>query len=274
VLTGEILGEVFGEWRRAASPCAGALVLWLRDLEPGAGWGLIDSGGAPKLAYYALKRALAPVAVWTVDEQLGGVIAHVANDRPEPLSASLRVAFYREHEHLVEQARASVELDPHSQSDWNVEGVIGRFLDAGWSYRFGPPSQDTIVVTLEGDGGDREDEHADERDGDGDGARILSQAIRFPAGRPLEREPPERLGLAAAARTRADGSVGLTVSSRRLAYGVTISAPGFSASDDGFSIEPGGARTVTLQPGGSEAALEDARIGAVNSSAHVKIALE
>jgi beta-mannosidase len=272
VLTGEILAEVFGEWRRAASPCGGGLVLWLRDLEPGAGWGLIDSGGAPKLAYYALKRALAPVAVWTVDEQLGGVVAHVANDRREPLSACLRVAFYREREHLVEQARASVELGPHSQGDWNVEGVIGRFLDAGWSYRFGPPSQDTIVVTLEDDGGHREDAQADEHNGDC--ARILSQAIRFPAGRPLEREPPERLGLAAAARTRPDGSVRLTVSSRRLAYGVTISAPGFSASDDGFSIEPGGARTVTLHPGASEAALEDARIGAVNSSAHVKIALE
>ena len=31
-VTGEVMAEVFGEWRRAASPCGGGLVLWLRDL--------------------------------------------------------------------------------------------------------------------------------------------------------------------------------------------------------------------------------------------------
>ena len=106
-LTGEVMAEVFGEWRRAASPCGGGLVLWLRDLLPGAGWGLIDHRGVPKLAYHHLKRALAPVAVWTVDEGLGGVVAHVANDRPAPLSASLRVALYRDREHRVSRRPAS-----------------------------------------------------------------------------------------------------------------------------------------------------------------------
>ncbi len=121
MLTGEILAEVFGEWRRAASPCGGALVLWLHDLLPGAGWGLLDSRGRAKLAYHHLKRVLAPVAVWTTDEQLGGVVAHVANDRPEPLSAFLRVALYREREHVTEQARVPVELAAHGHGHWNVE---------------------------------------------------------------------------------------------------------------------------------------------------------
>ncbi len=31
------MAEVFGEWRRAESPCGGGLVLWLSDLSPGAG---------------------------------------------------------------------------------------------------------------------------------------------------------------------------------------------------------------------------------------------
>jgi beta-mannosidase len=262
MLTGEILAEVLGEWRRAASPCGGALLLWLRDLLPGAGWGVIDHRGVPKLAYHHLARALAPVAVWTVDEQLGGIVAHVANDGPLPLSAHLRVALYREGEQLVEQARAAVELGPHSQAQWNVEQVIGHFVDVGWAYRFGPCVLDTIVVTLE----------VDERDGQG--ARILSQTLRFPAGRPLEREPPERLGLVAHARARPDGSVELRISSARVAYGVTISAPGFTADDDGFSIEPGGTRTVTLLRQDAQASLDDARIGAVNLGAHVKIARE
>jgi beta-mannosidase len=265
-LTGEILAEVFGEWRRSASPCGGGLILWLRDLWPGAGWGMIDHRGTPKLAYRHLARALAPVAVWTVDEQLGGIVAHVANDSPEPLSAFLRVALYREREHVVEQARVAVELAAHSQQQWNIERVVGRFLDAGWTYRFGPCGHDTIAVTLETDSSD--DDHADT------GERILSQALRFPAGRPLDREPPERLGLAARAHTEPDGSVRLTVSSTRVAYSVAIHAPGFVASDDGFSLEPGGARTVTLRPHAAKRSLQDARIGAVNMSGRVKIAHE
>jgi beta-mannosidase len=261
-LTGEILAEVFGEWRRAASPCGGGLILWLRDLLPGAGWGVIDHRGTPKLAYHQLARTLAPVAVWTVDEQLGGIVAHVANERPSPLSAFLRVALYREGEHVVEQARVAVELAAHSQQRWNIENVIGRFLDAAWTYRFGPSSHDTIAVTLESDA-----------DGEarGDGPRILSQTLRFPAGRPLDREPSARLGLAAAARTRPDGSVRVTVSSRRVAYAVSIVAPGFVASDDGFSIEPGGTREIMLRPRTAGASLKDARIGAVNMSGRVKI---
>jgi beta-mannosidase len=128
--TGEVMAEVFGEWRRAASPCGGALVLWLRDLLAGAGWGVIDHRGVPKLAYHHLKRALAPVAVWTVDEGLGGVVAHVANDRPRPLIASLRVALYRDFELRVGEAATAIELDAHSQGAWNVETIVGHFVDA------------------------------------------------------------------------------------------------------------------------------------------------
>jgi beta-mannosidase len=309
MLTGEILAEVFGEWRRAASPCRGALVLWLHDLLPGAGWGLLDSRGRPKVAYHQLKRVLAPVAVWTTDEQLGGVVAHVANDRPEPLSAFLRVALYREREHVTEQARAPVELGAHSYGHWNVEAVVGHFVDAGWAYRFGPCVNDTIVVTLEQDGSERgrdsseadqpasepdqpggeadqpageTDQPAGETDRDADGdertrARVLSQAMRFPAGWPLERETPEGLGLTAHARTgtraRAlpDGTMHLAVSSRRLAYGVRVHAPGYVPSDDGFSIEPGAERILTLHPVAPEPSLQEARIGAVNMSGMIRI---
>jgi beta-mannosidase len=257
-LTGEILAEVFGEWRRAGSPCGGGLVLWLHDLLPGAGWGLIDHLGRPKLAYHHLKRALAPVAVWTVDENLGGVVAHVANDGPVPLSASLRVALYRDREQRVGEARVPVALEPHSQGEWNVESVIGHFVDAAWTYKFGPPAQDAIVITLE--------EHENE------GAGILSQAMRFPASRPLERESPERLGLIARRQSLPDGTLRLTLSSRRLAYGVEIHAPGFRASDDGFSIEPGGERLVTLLPSGGGDSPQAGMISAVNMSGRVKIA--
>jgi beta-mannosidase len=262
-LTGEIMAEVFGEWRRAASPCGGGLVLWLRDMLPGAGWGLVDHRGVPKLAYHHLGRALAPVAVWTVDEGLGGVVAHVANDGPTPLAASLRVALYRDRELRVEEARTPVELEPHSQDEWNVETLIGRFVDAAWAYRFGAPAQDAIVVSLEQEGR-RPDE----------APRLLSQAMRFPAGAPLQRESPERLGLVARASELPGGEVQLSLSSTRLAYGVRIHVPGFTPGDDGFSIEPGGGRIVPLRPDGSSGALEAGRLSAVNMSGHVRLTVD
>lgn len=220
-VSGEIMAEVFGEWRRAASPCGGGLILWLRDLMPGAGWGVLDHTGAPKVAYHHLRRALAPVAVWTTDEGMGGVMAHVANDRPEELTARLRVDFYRDSEVRVDGATEELVLPPHSVIERDVEGLLGRFVDASYAYRFGPPQHHAIVVSLENTSGE-----------------LLSQSFRFPAGRPLEQESAESLGLEA----HLDGNT-LRVTSRRLAYGVRIHAP---ASDNAFSVEPGGERTVRL----------------------------
>ena len=77
-VSGRVMEEVFGEWRRPDSRCGGGIVLWSSDLEPGAGWGILDSDGAPKPAYWFLKRALAPCAVWTTDEGLNGVDIHVS----------------------------------------------------------------------------------------------------------------------------------------------------------------------------------------------------
>ena len=259
ILTGEVMAEVFGEWRRAGSPCGGGLVLWLSDLLPGAGWGLIDNRGIPKTAYHHLKRVLAPVAVWTVDEGLDGVVVHVSNDRSVPLVASLRVTLYRDRELRVEDVITPVELEPHSQREWNIETIVGRFVDAAWAYRFGPPEQDAIVVGLERDAGLAV------------GAETISHAVRFPAGRPLERESPEQLGLAIDVASLTDGGVRLRCSSTRLVYGVHLDTPGFLPSDDGFFIEPGVAHSVTLRPNGQVGTLEQCTLGAVNMDGQLEL---
>jgi beta-mannosidase len=233
-VSGEVMAEVFGEWRRAASPCGGGLVLWLRDLAAGAGWGVVDHRGEPKVAYHHLRRALAPVAVWTTDEGLNGVSAHIANDPPDPLSARLRVSLYRDLELQVHEASAAIELPGRSHAAYDVEQLLGHFVDASWAYRFGPPPHDLLVASLE-------------RQGE-QGYELLSQSIRFPAGRPMAIESAGRLGLAAEAETLADGAVRVRVQSRRFAYGVRIHVPGFTADDDAFSIEPQGERIVRLRP--------------------------
>jgi len=224
VVSGEVMAETFGEWRRAASPCRGALVLWSKDLEPGAGWGLLDHRGEPKVAFRHVARALAPVATWTTDEGLGGIDVHVANDRGLPLRAHLRVALYRDFALRVEESVTELELAARGWARFGVEALLGRFVDVSWAYRFGAPAQDLVAVSL--------------LDADGE---LLSQAFRFPVGRPLALGD---VGL----RGRLQGTR-LVVAADRFAYGVRVHAAGFDPSDDAFGVEPGGERTIELRGG-------------------------
>lgn len=232
-VSGEVMAAVFGEWRRDASPCAGGLVLWLCDLRPGAGWGLLDHRGQPKVAMHHLRRALAPVAVWTSDEGLGGIDVHIANDRAAPLAATLRVSLYRDFETLVDEVQDEVSLPAHGQRSVGVEALLGRFVDASWAYRFGPPAQNLIVASLE--------QRAES------GVELLSQSFAFPAGRPLQRGAPDQLGLEANLQREDPDVTVVRVRSRRMAYGVRIDVPGFAPADDAFSVEPGHGREIELR---------------------------
>jgi beta-mannosidase len=255
-VTGEVMAEVFGEWRRAASPCGGGLVLWWRDVVLGAGWGLLDRDGRPKVALHHLRRALAPVAVWMTDEGLGGIAVHVANDRPASLSARLRLALYRDGEIPVGDISVLMDLSGQTTVERNVETLLGRFVDASWAYRFGPPAQDLVVASLEAV--------------DGDPAEPLSQAVRFPAGRPSSIETASALGLAADAVGDVGdvGEVGdgvtVEIQARKLVYGVRLEAPGWVPEDDAFSIEPGHARRIPLRPALPGTPFRGGRLTAIN----------
>jgi beta-mannosidase len=243
-VSGEIMAAVFGEWRRAQSQCGGGLVLWLTDVLPGAGWGLVDHLGEPKAAWHHLRRVWAPVAVWTTDEGLNGVLAHVANDGPTAIHARLRVALYSDFQLRVGDAEETLDIPAHGSCHRDLEAMLGRFVDAAFAYRFGPPAQNLIVVTLQQDAAE--------------GGELLSQAFHFPVGRPAGQEPLDSMGLSATVAALPDGAAALTVGSRRLAYGVRVEVPGFVADDDAFCVEPGGERTITLRPRGRRTAGEPA----------------
>jgi beta-mannosidase len=258
-VTGEAMAEVFGEWRRRASPCGGGLVLWMTDLAPGAGWGVLDHSGRPKPAYHHLRRALAPVCVWMTDEGLGGIRVHLANDLGSPLAARLRIALYRDGEQRVDGAEETLELPAHGGCERDLEAILGHFADASWAYRFGPPGHDVVVASLERD--------------EPDGPEPISQAFRFPAGRPLRPQAPDELGLSGSLRAIGDGSLALVLSSRRLAYGVRIHAPGFSPSDDALTLEPGVARSVTLTPDQPDPGAPAGSLTALNMRGSVRLAV-
>ncbi|MGH2869797.1 MAG: hypothetical protein ACRDNK_19800, partial [Solirubrobacteraceae bacterium] len=187
------------------------------------------------------------------------VAVHIANDGPTPLRARLRVALYRGFEESLDQAAIEIDLPPHAASAHNVEQLLGRFVDAAWAYRFGPATQDLIVLSLE--------RYDDERGG------LISQAFHMPAGRPTAQETPEALGIQAVLRGADDDTPVLSVSSRRLAYGVRINVPGWTPADDSFSVEPGHSRQVSLERAGG-AMPSAGSVTALNLAGSVPIHLE
>jgi beta-mannosidase len=243
----ELMGVVVSEWRRSASPCAGALVLMWRDLWPGAGWGVIDSLGRPKASFYALRRAFAPTAVSITDEGLAGLWLHVFNDGPNALQASVELRVFNDAGVEIESTRREIGVPAHGSLELRAEALLDGFRDLNHVYRFSPLAHDVVAVEL--------------RDDDG---RLLGSAWHLAAGPARPRHCD--LGLAAQAHRDPDGKWMLTVSSTLFAQYVALDVPGFRPSDSWFHLLPGESRTVALHaddrarvPAGSVRALNGPR---------------
>jgi beta-mannosidase len=213
VVTGEVMTRVYAEWRRPGSGCAGGLVWLLQDLRPGAGWGILDEAGAPKAAWWALRRAWAPRAVLLTDEGLDGVDLHVFNETADALDGEVELALYRGRQR-VGGAAAPVALAPGESRTLQGDALIGRFADLAWAYRFGPPPHEVVVATLRWGGGQHRD-------------------CLFPAGWALPRQPP---GTLRATRT---GDEIVTLEADAFLQWVRVSSPGWTPSDNGFHLPPG-----------------------------------
>ena len=228
--TGLVMAETLGEWRRAGSPCAGALIWWLNDVLPGSGWGILDSRGRPKPAYWIARRSLAPLAVWTTDEGTNGIAVHIANDTADEVDAVVDVRLLRDSEQVVAHGERAIRLGPRAAIEDDVESILGRFVDAGYTYRFGSPQHDVVAVTLLSEG------------------RIVSQTARFPLGRKPLPEPAPHLGITAIAETDGDGGFTVELTTRRVAEGVCVSAPDLVADDAWLLLIPGFRHKLRLQP--------------------------
>jgi beta-mannosidase len=132
-VVGDLMAHVFGDWRRAESPNRG-------DLRPGHGWGVLESDGTPKPPYHALAKILAPQAIWFTDEGLDGVHLHVANDRSQRWTGTLRLTVGSE------ELEVPVDVEDYWTAD--VEGLLGRFVDASYAFRFGDPQVTRITAEL------------------------------------------------------------------------------------------------------------------------------
>jgi beta-mannosidase len=228
LVPGVLASNAFGVWRRSGSGCDGALIWLARDFEPGAGWGLMDALGRPKAAYHALRRVLAPHALWFVDDGLDGLSAHLANDSEEPLLGTLQLRAYSPFGACVGSGELEMAIGPRDQARVSVEEALGRFLDVTYAYRFGLPQVEVVWG------------HFAPHDGEALDAHYLPW--------PLDPVVDPRLTLEARLLDPIGGTVRLEVAADRLARFVHVDVPGYRPEDDRFHLAPGQRRQLQLRP--------------------------
>jgi len=253
VVTGEVMARTICEWRRGDSSCNGALIWFFQDLWLGAGWGLLDAAGRPKPAYYAVRRAMQPVALAITDEGANGLHVHVANDRACDLPGVVRIALFRDGRVCTATGSAAVTVPARGSACLGADAMLGRFYDVAYAYRFGAPGHDLVVATFH----------------DASGTR-LADAFHLPLG--LTSGWSDDVGLAADVERRADGSVALVVRSERFAQFVAVDAGDAVPDDNYFHVAPGDARLVTF-PATSSTRLAEIVIQPLNAPDGVRVSV-
>ena len=228
-VTGEVMARVYAEWRRPGSGCGGALVWFWKDLRPGAGWGLVDSSNRPKAAWWYLRRAWASRAVRITDEGLDGLGLHVLNDHADPFEGAVEIVLLQAGRRVVASACAPVALGPFSAETFAGDGLLGRFTDLTYAYRFGPPGHDVVVARLR----------------DTSGATV-QEDVYFPLGHGLVTVDA---ALLTASGEPTEGGVIVTLDSPVFVQTVVIAAPGYTPEDNYFHLTPGSPRHLRLRAG-------------------------
>ena len=225
------MSEAMAEWRRTDSRCAGLLLVGLRDLRAGAGWGVIDAVGLPKAPWFALARASRPVGLLLTDEGLNGLALHLVNDGDSDVVGQVDVEVYSA-DHRIDQASGAAKVPARGGVRLAAEDLFDGFRDLTYAYRFGPRTTEVVVARLLGE----------------DGA-TLAAATFLPdgPGRPVQAE----VGLQATLHPVDEEAWSLSVSTRRFAQFVSVDIPGFRLDDSWFHLEPGGTAVLGLHRVGS-----------------------
>ena len=247
-----VMSEAVSEWRRADSSCAGLLLVGLRDLRIGAGWGVIDALGQPKAPWFALARTLRPVGVLLTDEGLNGLAIHLVNDTDGSLGAQLEVEAYSA-DHRIDQGSMAVTVPARGGIHVATEELLDGFRDVNYAYRFGPRTTELVVARLVGEGG-----------------RVLATGTFLPDG--LRRPVQAEVGLQATLRPVDEQSWSLSVSTNRFAQFVSIDVPGFRPEDSWFHLEPGGSTTIALYRVGRGDKPPKGQVRALNSQEEARVA--
>jgi beta-mannosidase len=232
VVPGEMMAQVFSEWRSAHSNNRGGLIWFYKDLWPGAGWGILDSFGVPKAAYYYLRRSWQSRQITLTNEGLDGLHLHLINETFEPLSGHVELLLLKDGHITVARREVFCSLPARGQQTFDSDALLDGFQDVTYCYRFGPPGHDVAIATL----------FDDQRN-------VLSEAYHF-----VQRRQPTVTTAtldAVAERTIAGGYL-VTLRSDRFLHSVSFDAQGYRPEDNYFHLVPGRAKTVHLTACGEQ----------------------
>lgn len=237
VVTGEVMLRTCAEWR--TSDCGGALVWFWKDLEPGAGWGILDHQGRPKPVWWYLRRAWARQAVFLTDEGLDGLDLHVI-DEVGGFEGTLEL------ELLNHGRRVAIASQPSHAGRHSGDALLGYFADLTHAYRFGPPKHDVVVARLRSS------------------AAVIAEDFYFPGGHSL----PTQEGCLTATAHASDAEVVLTLTTSRFLQAVHFDSA-WAPDDNWFHMAPG-TRQVRFRPSGDARPFK-AHVAAINLSDEVTV---
>jgi beta-mannosidase len=249
-----LMEEVFGEWRRSGSTCAGGLVWQWQDVSPGAGWGVLDSLGRCKPVWYALQRAFRSRQIILTDEGLNGLKLHVLNEADSELRATLRLICVKDGSTRVREAELPITVEPRGNWSIGSAALLPGFFDITYAYRFGPRPHDVTFATLH----------------DAASGELIAESCHFPDIAALQ---PHDLGLEVAVEQDANGW-SLRLRSQGFAQFLHIEDTAFTPQENWLHLMPGSERRIALlpddaMPGGT---LPEGEITALNMDRVVRYA--
>ncbi|MBS0205814.1 MAG: glycoside hydrolase family 2 protein [Planctomycetes bacterium] len=229
LVTGEMMQQTFSEWRSGHGSNRGGLVWFYKDLWPAAGWGILDSTGTPKAAYYALKRIWKSRQLVLTDEGLNGLQLHLVNEGGDACDGFLEVQLLKGPDVVIARQEIPVQIEGRASRTLSADEILGGFYDVSYAYRFGRPHHDVVVATW--------------FDAD---RNVVSEAFHFirrgiPA---LERN----VVLETSAAPAASGDYRITLRADRFLQSVQVSASGFLPDDNYFHLAPNRTKSVTFRP--------------------------
>ena len=229
IVSGEMMLQVFSEWRSGHSQNHGGLVWFYKDLWPAAGWGIVDSTGLPKAAYYYLKRTWQSQQLLLTDEGLNGLHLHLVNETSEACNGTVEVLLLKEGRIVVARQEMAARVEARSRRIISADEVLGGFYDVSYAYRFGPRNHDVVIATWYG--ADRQ---------------VIGEAFHF-----INRSVPvaeRNLSLEATVDRGSGGEYRLSLASDVFLQGVTVASKGYLPDDNYFHLVPGRVRIVTFRP--------------------------
>jgi len=227
ITTGEMMAQVFSEWRSSFSHCGGGLVWFYKDLWSGAGWGILDSTTTPKACYRYLQRVWQPQTLLLTDEGLDGINIHIVNERAEALHGQVELILLRDGRVVVAKAEQTVTVAPRSHITLGSDALLKGFYDVTYSYRFGPPKHFAVIASL--------------LDVQG---KCFAEAVYFPGVRKIEVQ--QNVSLVATASAQTNGDYALTLETDTLLQAVHFDCKGFYASEEYFHLVPGRPKQIVL----------------------------